>query len=179
MKRLLEEDKDMLDFEEDYLSRLTMTRKAKKARAQSEKDAGRLETIADVGTAADFVCVARDAGACVDMVEICILMSAMTVELHLALHASYIQRSDPLVLGLTAELFLTGCICTGPTRRVNGFGVKMEGGEYGIFGGERERKCGGKSRGILGRAMGAVGKGLAGGGMETDKRQGRKVRRQG
>ena len=40
----------------------TMTRKAKKARAQSEKDAGRLETIADVGTAADFVCVARDAG---------------------------------------------------------------------------------------------------------------------
>lgn len=61
----------------------------------------------------------------------------------------------------------------------DGFGVKMEGGEYGIFGGERERKCGGKSRGILGRAMGAVGKGLAGGGMETDKRQGRKVRRQG
>lgn len=41
----------------------TVTRKAKKARARMEKDAGRLETIADVGNAADFVRVARDAGA--------------------------------------------------------------------------------------------------------------------
>lgn len=40
----------------------TVSRKAKKARARMEKDAGRLETIADVGNAADFVRVARDAG---------------------------------------------------------------------------------------------------------------------
>ncbi|CAN0519603.1 unnamed protein product, partial [Scytosiphon promiscuus] len=55
MKRLLDEDKEKLDFEEDHMVRLTVTRKAKKARAQMEKDAGRLETIADVGSAADFV----------------------------------------------------------------------------------------------------------------------------
>lgn len=39
-----------------------MTRKAKKARRQIENEAGRLETIADVGSAADFVRVAKDAG---------------------------------------------------------------------------------------------------------------------
>lgn len=61
MKRLLDEDKEKLDFEEDHMVRLTVTRKAKKARAQMEKDAGRLETIADVGSAADFVRAAKDA----------------------------------------------------------------------------------------------------------------------
>lgn len=30
-----------------------------------EKDAGRLETIADIGSAADFIRVAKDAGECV------------------------------------------------------------------------------------------------------------------
>lgn len=61
MKRLLDEDQERLDFEEDHMVRLTVTRKAKKARAQMEKDAGRLETIADVGSAADFVRAAKDA----------------------------------------------------------------------------------------------------------------------
>eukprot|EP00903_Cladosiphon_okamuranus_P019131 g17600.t1 len=61
MKKLLEEDKERVDFEEDHMVRLTVTRKAKKARARMEKEAGRLETIADVGSAADFVRVARDA----------------------------------------------------------------------------------------------------------------------
>ncbi|CAM9673379.1 unnamed protein product, partial [Laminaria digitata] len=61
MKRLLDEDNERLEFEEDHMVRLTVTRKAKKARAQMEKDAGRLETIADVGSAADFVRVAKDA----------------------------------------------------------------------------------------------------------------------
>ncbi|CBJ28433.1 Ngdn protein [Ectocarpus siliculosus] len=61
MKKLLEEDKERLDFEEDHMVRLTVTRKAKKARARMEKDAGRLETIADVGSAADFIRVAKNA----------------------------------------------------------------------------------------------------------------------
>lgn len=40
----------------------TVSRKLKKERTRMERDAGRLETIADVGSAADFVRAARDAG---------------------------------------------------------------------------------------------------------------------
>ncbi|CAM9636701.1 unnamed protein product [Choristocarpus tenellus] len=39
-----------------------MTRKGKKERRNLEKEADRLETIADVGNAVDFVRVAREAG---------------------------------------------------------------------------------------------------------------------
>ena len=112
MKRLLDEDKERLDFEEDHMVRLTVTRKAKKARAQMEKDAGRLETIADVGSAADFVRAAKDA---------------------------------------------------------DGFGVEMEGGEDDVFSGGRGRRGGGKRKGALGRAMGAVGGSMSRGGRRRGK----------
>ncbi|CAB1096547.1 unnamed protein product [Ectocarpus sp. CCAP 1310/34] len=123
MKKLLEEDKERLDFEEDHMVRLTVTRKAKKARARMEKDAGRLETIADVGSAADFIRVAKNA---------------------------------------------------------DGFGADMEGGDDDAFGGgagrgRKKQKGGG---GALGRAMGAVGGSMSGGGYaEGGNGKGRKKKR--